>query len=68
MKIIKSIDLFAGVGGMRISLDKAAQKLNLICHCEMYSEINNYCQETYNLNFPNTPLIKEKNTFIKIYG
>ncbi len=57
MKIIKSLDLFAGVGGMRISLDKAAQKLNLNSHCEMYSEINNYCQETYNLNFPNTPVV-----------
>ncbi len=59
MKIIKSLDLFAGVGGMRISLDRAAQKLNLNSKCEMYSEINNYCQETYNLNFPNTPLIED---------
>ena len=48
MKKITSIDLFAGVGGMRISLSKALRKLGYIDECKIYSEINTYCQQTYN--------------------
>ncbi len=59
MKKIRSIDLFAGVGGMRISLEKAIRKLNLIEECKLYSEINIYCRQTYDVNFPNTPVIND---------
>jgi DNA (cytosine-5)-methyltransferase 1 len=59
MKRITSIDLFAGVGGMRISLNKALEKLGLKDECKLYSEINLYCQQTYDANFPNTALIKD---------
>ncbi len=59
MKKIRSIDLFAGVGGMRISLEKAIRKLNLIEKCKLYSEINIYCRQTYDVNFPNTPVIND---------
>ena len=59
MKKIRSIDLFAGVGGMRISLEKAIRKLNLIEECKLYSEINIYCRQTYDVNFPNTPIIND---------
>ena len=58
MKIISSIDLFAGVGGMRISLENALKKINLKENCKLYSEINLYCQQTYNANFPTTPIIE----------
>ena len=59
MDKISSIDLFAGVGGMRISLNKALEKLGLKDECKLYSEINLYCQQTYDANFPNTALIKD---------
>ncbi len=59
MKKITSIDLFAGVGGMRISLSKALRKLGYIDECKLYSEINSYSQQTYNENFPETKLIED---------
>ena len=69
MRKISSIDLFAGVGGMRISLNKALKKMGLGDDCKLYSEINLYCQQTYDANFPNTPLLKDiksvKNNEIK---
>ena len=59
MKKITSIDLFAGVGGMRISLSKALKKIGLMDDCKLYSEINSYSQQTYEENFPPTKLIKD---------
>ena len=59
MDKISSIDLFAGVGGMRISLNRALKKLGLKDECKLYSEINLYCQQTYDANFPDTALIKD---------
>ncbi len=58
MKKIISIDLFAGVGGMRISLQRALNRLKLKDDCKLYSEIDCYCRQTYDLNFPGTPLIE----------
>ena len=59
MKKITSIDLFAGVGGMRISLSKALKKMGFEDECKLYSEINRYSQQTYEENFPPTRLIKD---------
>ena len=59
MKKITSIDLFAGVGGMRIALNKALKKMGLDHECKLYSELNLYCQHTYDVNFSGTPLIKD---------
>ena len=59
MKRITSIDLFAGVGGMRLALERAIKKLRLSHKCKLHSEINLYCRHTYDENFPNTPLIKD---------
>ena len=59
MKKITSIDLFAGVGGMRISLSKALRRIGYIDECKLYSEINTYSQQTYNENFPETRLIED---------
>ena len=36
--IIKSVDLFAGVGGLRIGLEKALKKLGIKHNCVLYSE------------------------------
>ena len=38
MKKISSVDLFAGVGGMRISLNKALKKMGLGHECNLYSD------------------------------
>ena len=40
MKKITSVDLFAGVGGMRISLKRALNRLGFKDECKLYSEIN----------------------------
>ena len=57
--IIKSIDLFAGVGGLRLGLEKALKKLGLRHECVLYSEINKHCQITYEKNFDPTKLIED---------
>ena len=59
MKKITSIDLFAGVGGMRISLSKALKKIGYEDECKLYSEINSYSQHTYKKNFSSTKLIDD---------
>jgi len=59
MKKISSIDLFAGVGGMRIALAKALKKMGYIDDCKLYSEIDCYSQQTYRENFPMTKLIED---------
>ena len=59
MKKITSLDLFAGVGGMRISLAKAARRLGFYDECKLYSEINEYSIQTYEANFTKTKLIKD---------
>jgi DNA (cytosine-5)-methyltransferase 1 len=59
MKKITSIDLFAGVGGMRISLQRALNRLHYKDECKLYSEINSHSRQTYNLNFPDTFLIED---------
>ena len=59
MKKISSIDLFAGVGGLRLGLEKALKKLGLKNETVLYSEINKHCQKTYEKNFTHTKLIED---------
>jgi DNA (cytosine-5)-methyltransferase 1 len=59
MNKIKSIDLFAGVGGLRIGLEKALKKLGFKHECVFYSEIDKNCRKTYEKNFPKTFLIED---------
>ena len=54
MKKLKSIDLFAGIGGMRLAFEKACKELNIEPETAFYSEINNSCREVYNKNFKKT--------------
>ena len=46
---MRFIDLFAGIGGMRLSFERAG------CKCVFSSEIDKYACETYNLNFGEYP-------------
>lgn len=49
LKSFKFIDLFAGIGGFRYALESAGGT------CVFSSEWDKYCQESYNLNFNETP-------------
>ena len=53
--MIRFIDLFAGTGGMRLGLEKAAASLGLETDCVLSSEINPKSRETYEMNFGEVP-------------
>lgn len=48
--MLKMIDLFAGIGGIRIAFESSGTR------CVMSSEIDKYACETYAMNFGETPL------------
>lgn len=56
MKTIRFIDLFSGIGGMRLGFESAADSLNLKTECLLSSEINPEAQLVYRKNFADTPL------------
>lgn len=49
LKKLKFIDLFAGIGGFRIALESFGSE------CVFSSEWDKFCQESYKLNFNETP-------------
>ncbi|WP_107666326.1 DNA (cytosine-5-)-methyltransferase [Cyanothece sp. BG0011] len=53
--MINFIDIFAGIGGMRLGLELACQQLKIKTHCILSSEIDHKACETYNLNFNEFP-------------
>jgi DNA (cytosine-5)-methyltransferase 1 len=55
-KTIKFIDLFAGIGGMRLALELAANSLNLKTQCVLSCEINSDSRHVYQKNFGEIPL------------
>ena len=52
-KVIKYIDLFAGLGGTRIGLEEALNKFGLKGECVFTSEIKPHAVTTYKKNFHN---------------
>jgi DNA (cytosine-5)-methyltransferase 1 len=56
MKTYKIIDLFAGIGGIRLGFEQAATHLNIPLQCSFTSEIDKYCQISYMANFGNTDI------------
>lgn len=53
--MIKFIDLFAGIGGIRLGAENAFKKSGINAKCVLSSEINEKACETYNLNFGEYP-------------
>ncbi len=51
VKTLRFIDLFAGIGGIRLGLEYAALEMNLKTECVFTSEIDKYACETYKHNF-----------------
>lgn len=51
-KILKFVDLFAGLGGLRIGLQNAASELGIEAECVFTSEIKPHAIRAYESNFP----------------
>lgn len=56
MEKIKFIDLFCGIGGFRTAMDMACKENNIIPDCVFSSDIDEYCQESYENNFGHRPV------------
>lgn len=50
---IKFIDLFAGIGGIRLGFEKASKTFGVETECVFTSEIDKNACKTYRKNFPN---------------
>ncbi|MBI3194169.1 MAG: DNA (cytosine-5-)-methyltransferase [Ignavibacteriae bacterium] len=55
MEQIKFIDLFCGIGGFRIAMDEACFENDLIPKCVFSSDIDPFCQDSYEANFGHRP-------------
>ena len=55
MKQIRIVDLFAGIGGMRLAFETAATKLNIKTQCVLSSEIKADSRLVYQQNFGESP-------------
>ena len=54
--MIKIIDLFAGIGGIRLGLEQCLKELNIECECVFTSEIKPHAIQVYKENFPNSTI------------
>jgi DNA (cytosine-5)-methyltransferase 1 len=61
MNKIRFVDLFCGIGGIRLAFEQAANSMNLETECVLSSEIKSDAKLVYELNFSEVPLgdIKE---------
>lgn len=71
--MISYIDLFAGIGGIRIGVSNALKKNGIESQCVLSSEIDEHACETYSLNFGEVPrgdihLITEISSFDLLLG
>lgn len=55
MEKIRFIDLFCGIGGFRVAMDEACHESDLIPECVFSSDIDPYCQDSYENNFDHRP-------------
>lgn len=52
---LKFIDLFCGIGGFRIAFEEACEENNIRSECVFSSDIDRYCQDSYEANFGERP-------------
>ncbi|WP_428230400.1 DNA (cytosine-5-)-methyltransferase [Flavobacterium sp.] len=55
MEKIKFIDLFCGIGGFRTAMDQACLENGIIPECVFSSDIDSFCQDSYEANFGDRP-------------
>lgn len=55
MEKIKFIDLFCGIGGFRSAMDQACTENDLIPECVFSSDIDSFCQDSYEANYGERP-------------
>lgn len=56
MSKIRFVDLFSGIGGMRLAFEQAAHSLDLETECVLSCEINSEARLVYEKNFNHSPL------------
>ncbi len=55
MEKIKFIDLFCGIGGFRTAMDEVCLENDIIPECVFSSDIDTFCQDSYEANFGERP-------------
>jgi DNA (cytosine-5)-methyltransferase 1 len=55
MEAIKFIDLFCGIGGFRVAMDEMCKDNGVKPECVFSSDIDRYCQDSYEVNFGHRP-------------
>ena len=55
MEKLKFIDLFCGIGGFRVAMDEACRENSLLPECVFSSDIDQFCQDSYEANFGHRP-------------
>jgi DNA (cytosine-5)-methyltransferase 1 len=55
MEEIRFIDLFCGIGGFRQAMDEACRENALAPNCVFSSDIDTFCQDSYQFNFGERP-------------
>ncbi|QSJ14858.1 DNA (cytosine-5-)-methyltransferase [Nostoc sp. UHCC 0702] len=53
---VRFVDLFSGIGGIRLAFEQASRSLDIESECVLSSEINKDAQLVYEKNFGYTPL------------
>ena len=53
--MLRFVDLFAGIGGIRLGFEQAMWELGIEAQCVLSSEIDQRAQETYQLNYGERP-------------
>jgi DNA (cytosine-5)-methyltransferase 1 len=55
MEKLKFIDLFCGIGGFRVAMEEACRENKLLSECVFSSDIDKFCQDSYEANFGHRP-------------
>ena len=53
---LKFIDLFCGIGGFRVAFEEACEENDIQAQCVFSSDIDKFCQDSYEENFGERPV------------